>query len=254
MKKRKTIPDGKYRVIKINRDALFEFIYESFADNLEEFLDVSDGTSVVTTFDIDRETGSFICVARNELGDDEHLQFDNVDTQLLLSKMGDTTDTMFKDGRFVELTEEELLRLQNGNAEQTKDNGLKCLEYLQNADLASLSLDDIIDVFEKMCEIPLKLSSILFETGTFDFTGEPLFYFSLVRQFSRGNHDEFMQIHADILYKPSAKTEKFTEFYSNVLWGFFEDGNIFDSIRLSEEYKAVKDEPIYRVNVNMEET
>lgn len=113
MKKRKTIPDGKYRVIKISRDALFEFIYESFTDKLEDFLDVSDPMSVVTTFDMDRETGSFICVARNELGEDEHLQTEGVDTAQLLSKMKDTTDTMFSDGRFVELTEEELLKLQN---------------------------------------------------------------------------------------------------------------------------------------------
>lgn len=113
MKKRKTIPDGKYRVIKISRDALFEFIYESFTERIEDFLDVSDGTSVVTSFDMDRETGSFICVARNELGETEHLQMEGVDTQLLLSKMKDTTDTMFSDGRFAELTENELLKIQN---------------------------------------------------------------------------------------------------------------------------------------------
>ena len=43
-KQEKTIPDGKYRVIKIGKDALFEFIYESIIDNQECFFDVSDGT------------------------------------------------------------------------------------------------------------------------------------------------------------------------------------------------------------------
>lgn len=113
MKQRKPIPDGKYRVIKISRDALFEFIYESFIDNVESFLDVSDSTSVVTSFDMDWETDSFICVARKELGENERLQMEGIDTKLLLSKMKDTTDTMFSDGRFIELTEEELLKLQN---------------------------------------------------------------------------------------------------------------------------------------------
>lgn len=253
MKKRKTIPDGKYRVIKISRDALFEFIYESFIDKLEDFLDVSDPTSVVTSFDMDWKSGSFVCVARKECGENERLQMEGVDTQLLLSKMKDTTDTMFSDGRFVELTEEELVEVQNSRTQQEKD-GQKCLEYLQNADLASLSLDDIIKKFEKMCEMSLNLSSILFESGNFNFTGEPLFYFSLVRQFSLENHEEFMQIHANVLYKPSAKTEPFPEFFSNVLWDFEQEGNIFDRIRESDEYKALKDEPIYSVEVYMDET
>lgn len=253
MKKRKTIPDGKYRVIKISRDALFEFIYEAFTERFEDFLDVSDPTSVVTSFDMDWERGSFICVARNERGEDEHLQMEGVDTAQLLSKMKDTTDTLFSDGRFVELTEEKLFEIQNSRTQQEKD-GLKCLEYLQNADLASLSLDDIIKVFEKMCEMPLENPSVLFEAGTFDFTGEPLFCFSLIRQFPQQNGDEYLQIRANILYKLSAKTEPFPKPFSNVLWDFAEEGNIFDCIRESDEYKALKDEPVYSVEIYMEET
>ena len=252
MKQRKPIPDGKYRVIKISRDALFEFIYESFTERLEDFLDISDPTSVVTSFDMDWERGSFICVARNERGEDEHLQMEGVDMTQLLSKMKDTTDTLFSDGRFVELTEDELIEIQNSRTQQEKD-GQKCLEYLQNADLASLSLDGIIKKFEKMCEMPLEDPSVLFEAGTLGFTDEPLFTFSLVRQFPQQDGGEYWQIRVNILYKPSEKTEPFSEPISNVLWDF-EEENIFDCIRESDEYKALQDEPIYRIEVMMEET
>ena len=33
-KKAKRIPEGNYRIIKIGKDALYEFIYESFMDKL----------------------------------------------------------------------------------------------------------------------------------------------------------------------------------------------------------------------------
>ena len=61
----KKIPDNTYRVIKISKDALFEFIYESFIDNQETFFDITDVTKIATSFDIDWENDSFIMVAQN---------------------------------------------------------------------------------------------------------------------------------------------------------------------------------------------
>lgn len=113
-KDKRKIPNGKYRVIKISKDALFEFIYESFIDNQECFLDVSDGTSIVTSFNIDYENAAFICVARNEeLESEEQLQFDDIDTEKLLKNMKDTTSTMYADNRYIELTQEEIEAIQN---------------------------------------------------------------------------------------------------------------------------------------------
>lgn len=60
----KEIPDNTYRVIKISKDALYEFIYESFIDNQETFFDVTDGTKIMTSFNIDWDEGSFIMVAQ----------------------------------------------------------------------------------------------------------------------------------------------------------------------------------------------
>ena len=108
--KNKTIPDDKYRVIKIGKEAIFEFLYESFKDRIEMFFDVSDMTTVVTAFDIDWEKGEFICVARNEMSENEHLQF-NVNIQSLLQNLETTTDTLFQNNRYVELSKSDIEKL-----------------------------------------------------------------------------------------------------------------------------------------------
>ena len=52
-----------------------------------------------------------------------------------------------------------------------------------------MPVEGIVDVFEQMCSTPLEEDMVLFETGTFtDFSKEPFFQISLVRQFP--NDDE----------------------------------------------------------------
>lgn len=106
----KKIPDGKYRIIKIGKDALFEFIRESIIANEECFFDVSDGTSIVTGFDIDWNKGEFICIARNDQGENEHLQFE-IDIKELMSKLKDTTTTLYSNNRYIEFTKEDIENL-----------------------------------------------------------------------------------------------------------------------------------------------
>jgi hypothetical protein len=109
-KKQKTIPDGNYRIIKIGKDAIYEILREYITDHQEIFFDVTDGTKIVKHFDINWDTGAFICAARNDYGDDEHLQC-NIDIAELLSKLKDTTETLFTDKRYMELSEEEIKNL-----------------------------------------------------------------------------------------------------------------------------------------------
>ena len=106
-KQEKTIPNGKYRIIKIGKDAIYEVLREYIIDNQEDFFDVADGTKIVTHFDIDWNKGEFICIARNEYKENEHLQC-NINTIELLSKIQNTTKTMFIDKRYVEMSEEEI--------------------------------------------------------------------------------------------------------------------------------------------------
>lgn len=105
----KTIPDGTYRIIKIGKEALFEFFYETVIDNQERFFDVDDGTKIITAFDMDWEKGEFICAAYNDTG--KPLQR-SLNTEKLMSALDNTTSTMYADNRYIELTEEEIQRIQ----------------------------------------------------------------------------------------------------------------------------------------------
>lgn len=62
-------------------------------------------------------------------------------------------------------------------------------------------------MFEEMCNMPLKEDMILFETGTYSFTGKPMFNFSLVRQFPN-DEEEYYQIHVDVLYIPTEENKE----------------------------------------------
>ena len=113
------------------------------------------------------------------------------------------------------------------------------LGYLKNSISDNSSLEHIVSVFEEMCNMPLKEDMILFETGTFSFTGKPLFYFSLVRQFPNGR-EEYFQIHVDVLYKPTFENSKFEE----IVWNDCLNENIFDYIRKSSTFDFVVESKI----------
>ncbi len=106
----KKIPDNTYRVIKISKDALFEFIYESFIDNQETFFDVTDGTKINHHFNIDWESGSFTIVAEN--ANDEAPFYSDIDVEKISKAIEDTTNTMYADDRYIELTQEQLDAIQ----------------------------------------------------------------------------------------------------------------------------------------------
>ena len=86
------------------------------------------------------------------------------------------------------------------------------LGYLQNSISDNSSLEHIVSVFEEMCNMPLKEDMILFETGTYSFTGKPMFNFSLVRQFPN-DEEEYYQIHVDVLYIPTEENKDFQRLY-----------------------------------------
>ncbi|MCM1365598.1 MAG: hypothetical protein NC122_08465 [Faecalibacterium sp.] len=109
-KKEKKIPDNKYRIIKIGKEALFEFLYESIIDNQKCFFDITDETSIVTHFDMDWEKGEFICIARNEQAENEFLQCD-IDTEKLLSKLKNTTDSLYTENIYIELSKDDINNL-----------------------------------------------------------------------------------------------------------------------------------------------
>ena len=57
--------DNACRIIKINKEALFEFIYENFINQEEKLLDLETNVGVNNHFDINWDTGEFIFIAHN---------------------------------------------------------------------------------------------------------------------------------------------------------------------------------------------
>ena len=69
------------------------------------------------------------------------------------------------------------------------------IKFLEEKITDKMPVEGIVDVFEQICSTPLEEDMVLFETGTFtDFSKEPFFQISLVRQFSNDD-EEFYQIH-----------------------------------------------------------
>lgn len=123
------------------------------------------------------------------------------------------------------------------------------VEYLKNAITDKMPLENIVDIFEQMCQTPLEDDMILFETGTFTFTGEPLFCFSLVRQFPNDD-EEFCQIHVRVLYQPTDENKAFHA----AIWDEDLDENIFDYIRKSQAFAYVKHDKYVQIEIFMDET
>lgn len=123
------------------------------------------------------------------------------------------------------------------------------LIYLQNRISDKSSLEDIVNVFEEMCRIPIEEDMILFETGTYSFTGEPMFNFSLVRQFPNCE-EEYYQIHVDVLYVPEEENKDFEQ----SIWNEDIEENIFTYIKKSQEYEYCKAKEFSKVDIYMDET
>lgn len=123
------------------------------------------------------------------------------------------------------------------------------LIYLQNRISDKSSLENIVDVFEEMCNIPIKEDMILFETGTYSFTGEKMFNFSLVRQFPNAE-EEYYQIHVDVLYMP---TEENKDFERNI-WNEDIEENIFNYIKKTPEFSSCRDKEFSKVEIYLDET
>jgi hypothetical protein len=82
--------------------------------------------------------------------------------------------------------------------------------YLE--DKISEDTDDINKVwetFKDFCKEPVEGEEdkeVLFECGVYDFTGEELFHFNFVRQFTVYEEDEYSQmeqLHCEFLFKPT---------------------------------------------------
>ena len=123
------------------------------------------------------------------------------------------------------------------------------IKYLQTGISDKSSIEDIVNVFEEMCKKPVEEDMILFETGTYFFTGEPMFYFSLVRQFPNCE-EEYDQIHVDVLYVPEKGNKRFQQ----CTWNEDIEENIFAYIKKSQEFHYCIAKEFSKVNIYVNET
>lgn len=101
------------RVIKIDKKALYEFLYENFIAQETNLMDIENGVGISNNFAIDWEKGEFIFMAHNFVDEDGNdIPFPkDIDIKKLLSKMPATTDsvlssdTCYRDYSFEELKE-----------------------------------------------------------------------------------------------------------------------------------------------------
>ena len=126
----------------------------------------------------------------------------------------------------------------------------KLIDFLKNKIAERSSLEEIVNVFERMCSIPLEEDMILFETGTFTyFADEPMFQISLVRQFPNED-EEFYQVHVDIFYETDDENKKMSE----SIWDEDLSENIFDYIRNSKAFAYAKSKEYHKVKIWCDET
>ena len=113
----------------------------------------------------------------------------------------------------------------------------------------SMSVEQIVDAFEAKNQELKEGESILFEAGTYNFTGENLFYFNLVKQYPNDD-EEYIQEHTDILFAPDAENRDLKE----CVWNFDIEGDIFSYIKNSKAYAYAKQHSYLKVNTYEDET
>ncbi|MDE7224548.1 MAG: hypothetical protein K2O34_12325 [Acetatifactor sp.] len=104
------------RIVKIEKEALYEFIYENFVAQQENIMDV-DSLEVMNTFTIDWDKGQFIFCAHkceDELGNIVPFPSD-IDLRRLLQKLPPTANSVLREAPYKDYTFDELRALSESN-------------------------------------------------------------------------------------------------------------------------------------------
>jgi len=123
------------------------------------------------------------------------------------------------------------------------------LKYLKDNITTDNTIDEIINVFEEMCKTPIEEDLLLNEYGVYDWTGEDMFYYDLVRQYPDGE-DEYYQLRVSIMFSPDEENR----YLEDTLWSDDTDENFFDYIRKSEGYHYAKDHKLKFIDIRIDQT
>ncbi len=109
--------DNVLRVVKIDKEAVYEFIYENFIANQKELLGVNS-SDVINNFEMDWEKGEFIFTAHKQEDAEGKITSmpEEIEIQELLEKLPITTDSVLSaDQNYKDYTYEELSRVLKEN-------------------------------------------------------------------------------------------------------------------------------------------
>ena len=126
---------------------------------------------------------------------------------------------------------------------------MELLEYLKNNISTNKSLDEIISIFEEMCKTPIEEDLLLNEYGVYDFTGEDMFCYDLVRQYPDGEN-EYFQLRVSIMFSPDEENR----LLEDTLWSDDSDENFFEYIRKSDGYAYAKAHKIKSIDIRIDQT
>lgn len=103
--------DNEVRILKIGRDAIFEFLYETLIGEQDNIFNV-DSLKVYSRFAMDWESGEFIFAVCNDKKDEKTKSFcESLDVEKLIKLIPDTTDTVLKNMPYKDYKTKELCEL-----------------------------------------------------------------------------------------------------------------------------------------------
>ena len=122
---------------------------------------------------------------------------------------------------------------------ETAGNVLEIILGENSFVLAQPNITTAVESFESFTKQEFHCSNdaLLWEVGTFNFTGVSQFYFSLVRQFEVEGEDEYFQLHFDLIYENNPEVSIF----KGTVWSFDHKNDFFDIVRQSEIYKILEE-------------
>lgn len=123
------------------------------------------------------------------------------------------------------------------------------LGFLKSNISDNSTFNEVISTFKEMCETPIEDDLLLLEYGVYDFTGDDLFYFDLVRQYSDGE-GEYYQLRVSLVYEPDNENRQLND----TMWSDDTDKDFFDFISKSDGFDYAQKHVIKSVNIQIDQT
>ena len=110
------------RIVKIDREALFEFLYENFVAQQEEILEVS-AVECMNNFAVDWDKGTFLFAAHKAEDEEENLNpfSEDIDLKELLHRLPATSESVLSQTKsYRDYTFDELRKILKQGTESDK--------------------------------------------------------------------------------------------------------------------------------------